>query len=71
MYQSVSELEHLAAVNDQITKTASCADKFTDHDAYQAQPDIDFKRTEQERHGRRQDHLYFSDRRGTKTVGKI
>ena len=21
--------------------------------------------------GRRQDHLYFSDRRGTKTVGKI
>lgn len=57
MYQSVSELEHLAAVNDQITKTASCADKFTDHDTYQAQPDIDFKRTEQERHGRRQDHL--------------
>ena len=44
-------------VDDQISKPLPCTNEFTDDHADQAQSNIDFHHTQDERHGRRKDNL--------------
>ena len=48
------QLEDLTSVDDQITKTALCCQKFADDDAHQCKTDVDFGGTDHSGNGARQ-----------------
>lgn len=50
-HQHPGKLKSLAAVDNKITKTFSCADKFTDDHTYQTETDIYFHNTDDQRNG--------------------
>lgn len=51
------QLKDLGAVNDQVAKTTSCCQEFSDDNAYQGQTDIDFGGTYQSRKGGGEDNF--------------
>ena len=56
-HQHPGQLECLGTVDDQVPKSLAGADEFSDDHADEAQPNIDFHYTQDERHGRRKDDL--------------
>lgn len=56
-HQHPCQLKGLGTVDDQISKPLPCTNEFTDDHADQAQSNIDFHHTQDERHGKRKDNL--------------
>ena len=56
-HQYPRQLKRLGTVDDQVSKSLPCTNEFTDDHADQAQSNIDFHHTQDERHGRRKDNL--------------
>ena len=52
-----AQLEHLGTVDDQIAETASCGEKFTDDNAHERQPDVDFHIAQDQWNGTGKNHF--------------